>query len=253
MAERQGSAVAPSGARQRRRAETAADQIARLASETAPGERLGSRADLQRSCDVSVGTLHEALRLLQATGEITVRTGPGGGVFAGDASPLSELLRSGGAHDPVTFGEAAAVLNAVAPLVVSAAIGAMDDAARARLRARLASLEAATDASLRDFVRATLELFATLVAIPPGGMARIVASAVMRVQIGALAQIDGPIDPEWREVVDEHARAARRFVDALVSGDLDAALAIREEPGFVALFVRVSRTWVGAPTPRLAR
>ncbi|WP_084126312.1 hypothetical protein [Demequina sp. NBRC 110054] len=231
------------GTRRRRRAETAADQIASLARAAAPGDRLGSRVELQHLCDVSVGTLHEALRLLQATGEISVRTGPGGGVFAGDASPLTELLRSGGSHGPVTFGEAAAVLNAVAPLVVGAAIDHMDDEAADRLRARLSSLEGSARGPLRSFVRETLELFATVVSIPPGGMARTVASAVMRVQIESLSRIEGPIDDEWRDVVDDHARAASRFVDALVRRDLPAALGIREEPAFVAVFVRISRTW----------
>src|SRR3546814_2652311 len=52
------------------RAEAAAEQIAELARSAAPGTRLGSREELRALCGVSVGTLHEALRLLQSTSEI---------------------------------------------------------------------------------------------------------------------------------------------------------------------------------------
>src|SRR3546814_20625196 len=74
------------------RAEAAAEQIAELARSAAPGTRLGSREELRALCGVSVGTLHEALRLLQSTSKIFVRPGHGGGVLAAESSRVSDLL-----------------------------------------------------------------------------------------------------------------------------------------------------------------
>jgi DNA-binding FadR family transcriptional regulator len=51
-----------------------------------PGERIGTREDLRRRFDVSVGTINEAVRLAVARGLIVSRTGPGGGLFLAEAS-----------------------------------------------------------------------------------------------------------------------------------------------------------------------
>src|SRR3546814_10365320 len=138
------------------RAWAAAEQIAELARSAAPGTRLGSREELRALCGVSVGTLHEALRLLQSTSEIFVRTGPGGGVFAGESSVLSDLIRSvhGQPPDADLFPQTARVLHALRPLLFADAIESIHAAGVSRLRHRVAALEEARPTQLRVRVRA---------------------------------------------------------------------------------------------------
>ena len=225
------------------RAETAAEQIAQLARGVGAGDRLGSREDLRALCGVSVGTLHEALRLLQSTGEIFVRTGPGGGVFAGESSALSDLVRSihGQVFDAPLYPQTARVLDALRPLIFADAIAGMNDAAAAVLEERLSALTAARSGDLRDFVRASLELFATIVSIPPAGILQTVAASILRAQMDTLRDLSGQIDPEWRREADEHSDAAARLVRSIVEADHSGALAHATDPTFTGLFESIGR------------
>ncbi|MFH8559453.1 hypothetical protein [Streptomyces sp. NPDC017988] len=76
------------------RAEQAAQRIAALAEAAEPGARLGTKEALRALCSVSVGTFNESLRLLQARGQVTMRPGPGGGVFVAAQSPMARLGNS---------------------------------------------------------------------------------------------------------------------------------------------------------------
>lgn len=226
----------------RARAEVAADLIADAARQAEAGARLGSREELRLRCGVSVGTLHEALRLLQATGEIVVRPGPGGGVFAGEKSALTAMLRDvqRAAVTP-DFAQLRRVLDALVPLVVEDAVGALDAPGGARLRASLAALVATTEgSSLRDVVRASLEVFATVVSLPPPGILAVMVSSLLRTQIAALPDLDAPLDPDWRDLVDRHVAAVSRLVDALVDRDVDTALSTCRTPAFMGVFAAVT-------------
>jgi len=75
----------------RSRAQVAADAIAELSRESEPGRRLGSKEDLRVTLGVSAGTLNEALRLLASREIVTLRPGPGGGVFASEQTALVKL------------------------------------------------------------------------------------------------------------------------------------------------------------------
>ena len=48
-----------------RRPDQAAEQLAAMAMESQPGERLGTKDELRGTCGVSVGTFNEALRMVQ--------------------------------------------------------------------------------------------------------------------------------------------------------------------------------------------
>jgi len=222
----------------RSRAEIAAETIAQLAREAGAGARLGSREDLRALCGVSVGTLHEALRLLQSTGEIFVRTGPGGGVFAGESSALSDLVRSihGQVFGAPLYPQTARVLGALRPLIFADAVASLDEASAALLEERVSALEAVRGGDVREFVSASLEVFATIVSIPPPGILRTVAASILRAQMDTLRGLSGGIDPDLRREADEHAAAVSRMTRAVIDGDLDAALLHADGPGFMRLF-----------------
>jgi len=226
----------------RSRAETAAEQIAQIAREAGAGARLGSRENLRAVCGVSVGTLHEALRLLQSTGEIFVRTGPGGGVFAGESSALSDLVRSihGQVFEAPLYPQTARVLEALRPLIFADAVAALDDAGAGLLGERVSALEAARSGDVRDLVRASLEVFATIVSIPPPGILRTVAASILRAQMDTLRGLTGRVDPELRREADEHIAAVSHMARAVVDGDLDAALQHAGGPGFMRLFEAIA-------------
>jgi DNA-binding FadR family transcriptional regulator len=73
------------------RPEIVARRIADMVQSLPSGARLGSKKDIQAIVGVSEGTLNTTLRLLQTRGLIRVRSGPGGGVFAVEQSPIARL------------------------------------------------------------------------------------------------------------------------------------------------------------------
>jgi DNA-binding FadR family transcriptional regulator len=74
------------------RTEEVARQLAALAEQSPAATRLGTKEELRARFGVSSATMSESLRLLQSRGLVTLRTGPGGGVFA--AEPSGRLLLS---------------------------------------------------------------------------------------------------------------------------------------------------------------
>lgn len=106
------------------RPEQAAERLAELARAAQAGSRLGTKAELRAVCRVSVGTFNEALRLVQARGVVTVRPGPGGGLFASRQSPMVRLGNSVLALDDEASSVADAVRlrDALDPLLVQDAL-----------------------------------------------------------------------------------------------------------------------------------
>ncbi|WP_411080117.1 GntR family transcriptional regulator [Streptomyces sp. cmx-18-6] len=76
------------------RAERAAEQVAELVESLTPGSRLGTEDELRTLCGVSVDTFNEVPRLLRARGLVTVKPGPGGGLFSAEQSPMVRLGNS---------------------------------------------------------------------------------------------------------------------------------------------------------------
>jgi DNA-binding FadR family transcriptional regulator len=106
MTDPAGVRVAVPGSHIGSRAEYAARILERLAEEAEPGERLGTKVDLRARCDVSVGTFNEAVKLAQSRGCIVSRSGPGGGIFAAERSPIVRLGNSVLALDPLLVEDA---------------------------------------------------------------------------------------------------------------------------------------------------
>lgn len=113
------------------RAEAVARRLGEMivAQSMPAGHRLGTKEDLRQQFGVAVGTVNEAVRLLETRGLVRTRPGPHGGIFVDDPTPqmrLSHLvlgLRTG----PVSVEDCLNVRNALEPLVaVSVATSATD-------------------------------------------------------------------------------------------------------------------------------
>ena len=102
-----------------------------------PGDRLGLKADLQKEFDVAGPTIAQALTLLTNDGLISMRRGPGGGIFVERSRPVLRVgtrrLATGTAQSLAENIEIRESLNPL--LAVSAARAAnRDEATVAKLR-----------------------------------------------------------------------------------------------------------------------
>ncbi len=111
-----------------------------------PGDRLGLKADLQKEFDVAGPTIAQALTLLTNDGLISMRRGPGGGIFVERSRPVLRIgtrrLATGTAQSIAENIEMRESLNPL--LAVSAARAAnRPEAAVATLRELAARLVSA--------------------------------------------------------------------------------------------------------------
>ena len=140
------------------RPEQAAEHLAAMAMSLEPGERLGTKDELRAACRVSVGTFNEALRMVQARGLVSVRSGPGGGLFAAEQSPMVRLGNSMLAlgDEAASVADAFRLRHALDPLLVEDALEHASAHDIAALRAELDQMKvAAANGDSAGFVRAT--------------------------------------------------------------------------------------------------
>ena len=153
----------------------AADRLAELVAAAAPGQRLGSKEDLRRRCQVSVGTFNEAVRIAQARGLVTLRPGPGGGLFAAVPSPMVRLGNVVLALDgePTSVADAVRIRDALDPLLVQDALDHASPADVERMRAQVdAMVRAERGGDVLAFVRANWRLHAEIAAVSPSPVLR---------------------------------------------------------------------------------
>jgi DNA-binding FadR family transcriptional regulator len=157
------------------RPDQAAEQLAAMAMESEPGERLGTKDELRATCGVSVGTFNEALRMVQARGLVTVRSGPGGGLFASRQSPMvrmgNSMLALG--DEAASVADAFRLRHALDPLLVEDALDHASAHDIAALRAELDQMKVATGSGDgAAFIRSNWALHARIADISPSAMLR---------------------------------------------------------------------------------
>lgn len=169
------------------RSEMAAQKIAAIIKAAGPGGRLGTKDELRVQCGVSVGTLNEALRLLQARGLVTVRPGPGGGLFACEPDPMVQLGNVMLALDSHrgSVADAVRVRNTLDVLLIEDAVWHAGPADIAALREHLADMAGAAEGGdgLR-FLHANCALHARIAAISPNAI-------LGSIYVGLLEVIEG--------------------------------------------------------------
>ncbi|GAA2611922.1 FCD domain-containing protein [Actinomadura fulvescens] len=208
------------------RAEEAAAHVSRLLARLEPGARLGTKEQVRTTCGVSVGTFNVTLRLLQERGLVTVRPGPGGGLFAPDEPPRPGAARGGTAHDadadaPAALEDAFRVREAIEPLIIEDALwhGSPADFAELRELTRVMG-EAADRTDGTAYVHAAWRFHARLAAISPGTLLRecyLRAQEVIETRTRAIMPDGEPEEGFMQRRYELHAA----LVDALDRRDRD--------------------------------
>ena len=226
---RPGAPDARSGGPRLSRGESAAAQLIAFAETAAPGERLGSKEELRARCAVSVGTFNEALRIAQSRGVVSVRPGPGGGVFAAAQSPMVRLGNSVLAldGDQTSVAEAVRIRDALDALLIEDALWHSSPADIAEMREILAEMAAAARQldGIR-FVQANWSLHARIAAVSPHAMLRsLYVNLLDQIESHTLAVLPLPDgeSPIAEYLAERHALHAA-IVDAIAGHDRERAL-----------------------------
>jgi DNA-binding FadR family transcriptional regulator len=200
------------------RAEAIARQIqARiLDASLGDGVRLGTKEDLRREYGVAVGTVNEAVRLLETQGLVSAKPGPGGGLFV--TSPSSHVrlnhlilaLREEGN----TGADCLAVRNALEELVLLDAARVCTPEDLRDLREILEELARHKD-DADGFLRANWALHRRMAEMSP--------NAVLRaVYITLLDTIENELEDVQPDEIFEggaNLRVHIALIDAVESGD----------------------------------
>ncbi|MEV0408828.1 FCD domain-containing protein [Actinoallomurus sp. NPDC050550] len=214
------------------RAERAAEQVAELVESVPPGSRLGTKEELRTLCDVSVGTFNEALRLLQSRGLVTVKPGPGGGLFSAEQSPMARLGNAVLALDAQQndVANAVRIRDALDPLLIEDALWHASPADIAGLREHISAMErAVSDADPGAFVHANWRLHATIAAISPNALLSSLYTSLLDLIEGHTLSVLPAGDQPLAEYIAQRQELHRALVDALDRRDRDEALRLIHE------------------------
>jgi len=206
------------------RTELAASWLSDLAT---PGERLGSKDELRAVCGVSVGTFNEAVRLMQARGLMTVRPGPGGGLFTAAQSPMVRLGNSMLALDAEHTSVAGAVRirDALDPLMVDDALWHASPADVVLMRAHIDVMRQA--AATRDpinFVRANWAFHASIAAVSPNTFLRSLYTSLLDIIESHTLSVLPVHEQPLAEYIEQRHRLHADLVEAIASHNRERAV-----------------------------
>lgn len=214
------------------RASAAAEILGVIAREAGPSVRLGTKEELRARCEVSVGTFNEALKIAQNRGLVTLRPGPGGGIFSQAPSAIVRLgnLLLALDRDEDTVAEAVHVRNALDVLLMEDAIVHRNDDDLRKLRHEINLMaQAVAEGQPTDFMKANWHLHAVIANISPNsilrnfylGLLELIEQHTLAVQPTRDQPLQGYI--EYR--LDLHSR----MVDAIEAADQKLAQKLVEE------------------------
>jgi DNA-binding FadR family transcriptional regulator len=227
------AARADGGTRQTR-TELAAARLGAIAAAAMPGDRLGSKEELRGQCGVSVGTFNEAIRLLQARKLVTVRPGPGGGLFAAEPSPMVRLGNSVLALDAeeTSVADAVRIREALEPLIIEDALWHASPADLAELRAQVRRMRAAADElDPVAFIRANWGLHARIAALSPNVMLRSLYTSLLDLIESHTLSVLPVSEQPLLEYVAQRYQLHADLVEAIASRDSAQALDLIAEHG----------------------
>ena len=209
------------------RPEQAALVIGRLAEGLPPGARLGTKRELQERCGVSKGTFNEALQILQARSVVTLRSGPGGGLFAAKPTPIARLGNSILALDAAQADVSGAVRirDALDPLLIEDALDHSSAADIARMRMSLDEMHAAIEADdPLAFVRANWDLHAAIARVTPDPVLRTIYLSLLEVIESHTLAVEEAVEESLPGYIAGADKLHVDLVDALDRRDRERAL-----------------------------
>lgn len=206
-------------------ADTVVDMIERDIREgdLKAGHFVGTKKELLERFGVAPATLGEAIRVLRNRGVITVKPGPGGGIFLAEQSPIMRLghgLIQLGADD-ATVDDCLAIIDSLDRVVVVDAVQHASEADIAELGAMLAELERVWDETV--FAQPlNWQLHKRIAQITPNTILKMVYTNVIDF---ILTNLDGvPHAPGFQSTSADRLDVHRRLVSAIAERDLAAAL-----------------------------
>lgn len=211
------------------RADTAAALIENLATEAGLNGRLGSKNDVRQVCLVSVGTFNEALKIAQARGIVTLRRGPGGGIFAAAQSPLIKLgnrmLALDGKQSVVA--DALRMRNALDSLTIEDALRYSSAADIEKMRKEIVHMREAMDAGdVRAFLHGNWRFQACVASVTPNAMLRTVFLSLLDILEENAVALRPATDQPTQEMLEERMDLYVGMADALEKRDRDSAMRI---------------------------
>src|SRR3954452_12785567 len=226
--------------RTRRTFEEAAEQIAEKvrAGELRVGDKLPGERALAAQMEISRPTLREAIAVLVEAGLLTVRRGPGGGMFvATDVVPV-ELVRQ---RSSMRLGEGAWVLEArrlLEPRVAQLAAVRASEEDFAALERSIAAMRGICDAGYGAadedrFLQLDVQFHLALARASGNPTVETLMRTLIReLEIARDMAMHAPAVPEW--TIDIHERT----LGAVRSGDLREVEAVMDEH-----LGQLERTW----------
>ncbi|MFE2656288.1 MULTISPECIES: FadR/GntR family transcriptional regulator [unclassified Brevibacterium] len=208
------------------RTETATAMIIAIAQRHAAGTRLGTKETLRTECGVSVGTFNEALALAQARGYVTMKPGPGGGIFVDEQSAIARLGNAMLALDTAepSVPDAIRIRDALDPLLIDDAVTSAQHADIAGMRGQLERMRAALDAGEHlEFARANWALHRVIAEASPSQMLRSVYLGVLGLLEDHAVSIAGSADAPLPEYVRSRYDLHVEIVDAIAARDGERA------------------------------
>jgi DNA-binding FadR family transcriptional regulator len=180
------------------------------------GARLGTKSDLRRQFGVAVGTVNEAVRLLETRGLVSAKPGPGGGVFVRAPSSRVRLnhLVLGLREESHTAADCLTVRNALEEPVMLEAAPACTAEDIADLRAILQELAQVADDPVA-FLKVNWALHRRIAAIIPNAVLRAIYTTLLDTIEAELTAVEPDDIFEPHENLQIHVE----LVDALESGD----------------------------------
>lgn len=214
------------------RAVAAADLLEKLAVRAGPDERLGSKDELRAVCSVSVGTFNEALKIAETRGVVTLRRGPGGGIFAARQSPLVKLgnrvLALEGEDNIVDA--ALRMRNALDPLTIEDALLHSSPADIAVMREEIERMkESMVHGDVRAFLRGNWRFQASVAKVSPNALLRTVFLSLLEILEQYAVALRSENRQPTEDMLNDRLSLYVRMADALEAGDRRSAMQVLTE------------------------